>query len=1089
MPSLHRKSSRRSFLASISRFYSTKSVAPAPAPIQSLETPVSSTPLIKAVAQNPSLSSQQETERLTKDITPVETAAVILDNGDTSQRQAALLDGLSTAATVLDNLSSLIPFPPAASLIAVSLKIISLFKNAAHVRIECLDLCNRIATYVLLVVEEVKDQDTPSPQLLGDLNSFQTVLNGLYSKLTKDIPSDQNAMIAAINSGAHAGVIQSCEVELQRQIERFQVLRSIHDGKVLFKTLVQTREIFKLSSEANQRLRRIDYKLEVGLEELKTLLQRGRAPQKGSAEVMPPTTNLLGCDVFITQVVGSLKNGISVCMLGAEGAGKTSIAVQIMNDRRITSTFTDANRFWVPCSRANTFRKFEDLLCSQVHTNSKLGHANRFMGLQRALSVLPGRKLILLDDFENVWNAARPECRKALEALTNNTNVIVLITMKSQSSSQQNTFDDAFSPCVTLVIPSLKPQVAKQLFGSYYALKDTDEEKASLNVILEKLAGRPSLIKLMAIRAVNSSIADIKDMVQQIDASGDPASFIIKDSLVRLQHVPNAQRILNTLGLFPSGLQQGQLDTWLSFRNSEALGYLRGIGLVFYNSGNDRWFLSPLIRSYLPATDRIATSARKDAHDRVLQILQEHSEIRKGPVSQDSFKRDMEDLSKHEPGLTEIVVDMMDMLNQESNAKEANKGKQKGGKGEVAGKNRTTQGTAEEEADDGSPETPLDDQGDGNPSQQDDSDVVAGKTKVLEALLVFCVYQRWSRANRDVAEAAVRLADQWKSPMLAELRDLLGAIHIQLDQYQDAYTQFNLAAKTFKSNKDFLGMVRSSTRSMKAQCSRYQGKTNDSLLLSADKLAHDVGLPTTYTLQQAKTEYPLNDNSNDVASPKDLDLLLQLKAGSEADQDPFRRAEMLARIQVGKAHLYRCGRKGPECLDRVEVALYLAKDVLKNTTLTIDCQYLRARALALTGRYMDALQELDRVIAFYEDFGIEGKGIESGAYVYNAKTRALKGAQQWGPVLFEAAQRAVTMCQTYGSPFAAGDALVEYGELFIRKEKWKEAALIYEEALKEYQRVGTEFDPAQTEACTMNLLYARVKEDLPNIKFVVPLRA
>ncbi|PPR01058.1 hypothetical protein CVT24_000597 [Panaeolus cyanescens] len=1040
--SLRSKSSRRTFLATISRFYGAKTVVPAP--VKNLETPASSTLLVKAEAQDTGSSSQEDSASVGQVAMQVETTFAV-DEADSLKRHAALLDGLSTAVTVLQNLSSIIPFPPAAALISATLKIISVFKDSANVRIECLDLSNRIATYVLLVMGEVQDQGSLSPQLISDLDSFKRALAGLYEQLFKGIPPEQNAMIAAINARVHQGVLRSCEVELQRQIERFQVLRSIHDGKLLFKTLVQTKEIFKLSSEANQTLRKIDYKLEMGLKELRGLLQKGRV-QQGSAEILPTVTQLIGCGPFITQVVNDLTSGAngSVCILGAEGTGKTSIAVQIMDDHRIRSKFPDDSY------------------------ELEVGSARRIEGLRRALSVIPGRKLILLDDFENVWDAqsGNAECKAALETLTDNTNAMILMTMKPNPLPTQETSQVPLSPCKTHDIPPLDSKSAKELFGSYYALKNTQEESKSLDIILEKLDGRPSLIKLVAIRAVNSTIADIENLVLEMGASesGHPTSFIVKDSLSRLQNVPNAQKILNTLALFPSGLQEQQLGTWLSFRNGEALGYLRGIGVVFYNSGNHRWFLSPLIRSYLPSTDEIATSARNDAHSRMLAILQQHKGIWYGPEV-DSFKHEMEELSKHEPNLTEIVVDMIDMLEEESSTKDATERRRKRGR-EDSGKKKTEKASADA-------------------SKNDQL-----QTTILESLYIFCVYQRWSRANREVAEAAVRLAERWKSPvMLAKLQHLLGAIYIQLDQYQDGYIQFSRATKNFESQKHRRGMVRSSTQSIKAQLSLYQGGINDKLLRLADTLAKSVELPTTFTLEDAKTKYSSADHLNDQPLLDDLDLELMGTMGSDLDQASLHQAEMMAQIQLTKAYLYRSGNKGAECLDRAEVALYLAKDVIKNKALTVECQYVRARGLALSGKYLNAIHELEQVIAFYEERGIQGKALGPGAYVYNALTRALKGAGKHGPALTQAAQRAVTMCQTYGSPWAAGEALLEYGELFIEEEKWDEAILIYGEALKEFERVDGVSLLDEIEACKKNLSYARVKAELPNIEFVPPQRA
>ncbi|PPQ74778.1 hypothetical protein CVT24_003202 [Panaeolus cyanescens] len=182
--------------------------------------------------------------------------------------------------------------------------------------------------------------------------------------------------------------------------------------------------------------------------------------------------------------------------------------------------------------------------------------------------------------------------------------------------------------------------------------------------------------------------------------------------------------------------------------------------------------------------------------------------------------------------------------------------------------------------------------------------------------------------------------------------------------------------------------------------------------------------------------------------------------------------------------------KEPEpALRHAEIAFYISRDVLKNTQLASDCQCIKARALALNEKYEEAVKEADRVIEFYEKTGVQGRGTASGAYIYNVKTRALKGAQQWGPGLVKAATHAIKMCQSYGSPLAVGEALLEYGELLVEAEKWEGAKLVFEEASKEFKRLDVFSAKKVVEECNQNLAYVKMKaENATKIKYIKPAR-
>ncbi|PPR01062.1 hypothetical protein CVT24_000601 [Panaeolus cyanescens] len=154
----------------------------------------------KTLEKPPSVVALLENDTAASSLPAVRTVAKMVPKAESMQVDV-LLDGLETAAKVLEVVSGNIPFIPAKDLIGVGIKIITLFKNARHARIEALELCNRIASYVLLTVEAIKGKDMEqAPELAADLALFNNTLVTLHRKLNASVPSDQHAIVAAMKS-------------------------------------------------------------------------------------------------------------------------------------------------------------------------------------------------------------------------------------------------------------------------------------------------------------------------------------------------------------------------------------------------------------------------------------------------------------------------------------------------------------------------------------------------------------------------------------------------------------------------------------------------------------------------------------------------------------------------------------------------------------------------------------------------------------------------------------------------------------------------------------------------------------------------
>ena len=113
-----------------------------------------------------------------------------------------------------------------------------------------------------------------------------------------------------------------------------------------------------------------------------------------------------GRDVIIEEITQLLiKEEISrVCILGAGGMEKTSIALGVVEQSLIMARFLPDNIVWVPCIEATSATLFLEILFTQLQVPGNTGQATieKIISLLAATSTHP--HLILLDNFETPYN-------------------------------------------------------------------------------------------------------------------------------------------------------------------------------------------------------------------------------------------------------------------------------------------------------------------------------------------------------------------------------------------------------------------------------------------------------------------------------------------------------------------------------------------------------------------------------------------------------------------------------------------------------------------------------------------------------------
>ena len=124
-----------------------------------------------------------------------------------------------------------------------------------------------------------------------------------------------------------------------------------------------------------------------------------------------------GRDVIIEKIPQLLikEETSRVCILGAGGMGKTSVALGVVEQSLIKERFLPENIIWVPCIEATSATLLLEILSTQLQVPGNTGQAT----IEKIISLLAtstNPRLILLDNFETPYYALDGVLKLELEA-------------------------------------------------------------------------------------------------------------------------------------------------------------------------------------------------------------------------------------------------------------------------------------------------------------------------------------------------------------------------------------------------------------------------------------------------------------------------------------------------------------------------------------------------------------------------------------------------------------------------------------------------------------------------------------------------
>jgi tetratricopeptide (TPR) repeat protein len=304
-----------------------------------------------------------------------------------------------------------------------------------------------------------------------------------------------------------------------------------------------------------------------------------------------------------------------------------------------------------------------------------------------------------------------------------------------------------------------------------------------------------------------------------------------------------------------------------------------------------------------------------------------------------------------------------------------------------------------------------------------DEELSARADTLLDVLLVFAWYQRWSKGSADIAERSVTVArvmkkEHWLAHALFCLASILAAtVH-----NSDACKHFEEARKYFRNLSEGPDL---------------RGSGHSALELAS--------------------------NYQYMSKPSNVVEKFVLEAQNDFREEGSVYTVTLGLLALGYFYWYRGDYDNG--LEQLEAARTAFEGISRPVDVA-RCLFEASRCHAGKGSYSKALDAINDALQAYEHIGLPREVCE--ALVLMA--RYLKMLDR-GDQALEILRRCLEQCQSFGGPLLIAQTLEEFGAIYSQKGDHRAARVAYEGAQEQFESIpGTFLGQEGAARCQHNLL-------------------
>ncbi|KAK7048933.1 hypothetical protein R3P38DRAFT_3345884 [Favolaschia claudopus] len=521
------------------------------------------------------------------------------------------ISGGKALAEAIEGVADLVPLPFLSTFVRMAIKVLEACEETTAIEENLKDLQSRVYNLMLVVVDTVPINKKTSLELQDKISKLQTILDNILADVRKI--KEQKKWLLFFFRALNKERVDRCVDRLDGALQQFNARLS----PVTFSQVASQLRVEDLLDKIEADYSAFASQLTRIEDAVNRTTRPHNAPLAHTRQDMPPLARkLYGRESLINEIATLLasEDTSRVCITGAGGMGKTSVALAVVDSPAIKNAFPKEFVFWVPILyaqlrvTAETYDSLETLIAELDETKQ--------------------RRLILLDNFETPWLVWR-------------------------GSSQD------FA-------------AASAAFKSKY--RDTAgghelvEDGAQLDEFLASIGRIPLAITLAATSGGRLRTSP-SDLLREWRKSGT-GMISGKETLGMNQTIrssldsgsvkanPDALKLLAILSLFPGGTIGSNLDRWAATLNSSrvALETLLEAALIEQGEGSfgtARIFVHPTIQSYMLHHGHLSLEIRNAVYDACYSFILNH----KSTPDDRKFKSDLEALAVEEINIQGLLME------------------------------------------------------------------------------------------------------------------------------------------------------------------------------------------------------------------------------------------------------------------------------------------------------------------------------------------------------------------------------------------------------------------------------------------------
>ncbi|KAJ7260859.1 hypothetical protein B0H12DRAFT_1231622 [Mycena haematopus] len=561
----------------------------------------------------------------------------------------------------LESISDPIPVPFLKMFLTVAVEVLEACQEASVIEENVKNLQGRVYNIMLVVINSTVPINEKTCELRERIETLQSVLAGILTDLAKI--KEQRKWLLVFFRDLNKDRVDKCVGRLAVALEKYQLASQL---RVEANQLRVEELLAKIKAEQSTLVPRLD--------RIEDAVKQFSQPHKATSRredirLLPPIFH--GREALVEKIalLLSTEGTTRVCITGAGGMGKTSVAVAVTESPIIKDIFPKEYMFWVPCITA----KSSDLLRHNLYTQLRVT-AETYDSLDPLIAELNDSKrprLLLLDNFETPWLSGPDplEVGHILRRLAALPHIALLVTMTSGVTPEGIKWQH-------VLLPALELAAARDVFKNTYrdaadGLELAADEK-QLDNILESIGRIPLAITLMATSgghlgaSPDDLLVDWKKAGTEMLSAGGNGRLSMDDTIALsmergVSSDPNSLRLLAILSMLPAGTTGENLLKWWAptTRTSThaAVETLRTAALIEQNHGpfvTSRIFVRPTIQSYMSHQERIPAAVREQVHDACYDFVLRHKSI----PDDHKFKGDLEALASEETNIQGLLMEV-----------------------------------------------------------------------------------------------------------------------------------------------------------------------------------------------------------------------------------------------------------------------------------------------------------------------------------------------------------------------------------------------------------------------------------------------